>query len=207
MVDQVEPVTANDLKIAKQGALSAYRSGRNLVSADDLIGEANLWMAKHLDKVHLWRDQGRHGQNKLRNACRQRCLTIIAKERKRKSGLQQGDIFYYTAAMIRELLPDIWEEDDWTNSSSGGHDEVRGPSRPAEGNNRLAMIADVRSGFYSLPEADRMFLEDFYRDGGVTADVMAARLEVSERTVRRRDDRILEKMVERLGGEPPWARS
>ena len=207
MVDQVEPITANDLKIAKQGALSAYRSGRGLVSADDLIGEANLWMAKHLDKVHLWRDQGRHGQNKLRNACRQRCLTIIAKERKRKSGLQQGDIFYYTAAMIRELLPDIWEEDDWTNSSSGGHDEVRGPSRPAEGNNRLAMIADVRSGFYSLPEADRMFLEDFYRDGGVTADVMAARLEVSERTVRRRDDRILEKMVERLGGEPPWARS
>lgn len=204
MVD--EPITPNDLKIAKQGALSAYRSGRGIISAEDLVGEANLWLVKHVDKVRLWRDQGRHGQNKLRNACRQRCLTIIANERKKHSGLQPGDIFYYTAAMIRELLPDIWDEDDWTNSTAGSGEEIRSPSRPAEGNNRLAMVADVRSSFYTLSKKDQAFLEDFYRDGGVTADVLAASLEVSERTVRRRDDRIMEKMVERLGGEPPWTR-
>ena len=207
MVDTVEPITPNDIKIARQGALSAYRSGRGLVSAEDLIGEANLWMVKHLDKVKHWRDQGKHGQNKLRNACRQRCLTIIAQERKRKSGLQPGDIFYYTAAMIRELLPDIWDEDDWSNTGTGTGEEIRSPSRPAEGNNRLAMIADIRSAFYTLSEKDQHFLEDFYRDGGVPSEVMATQLEVSERTVRRRDDRIMEKLVERLGGEPPWTRS
>ncbi len=201
-----DPITPNDLKIAKQGALSAYRSGRGIISAEDLVGEANLWLVKHVDKVRLWRDQGRHGQNKLRNACRQRCLTIIANERKKQSGLQPGDIFYYTAVMIRELLPDIWDEDDWTNSSSGSGEEIRSPSRPAEGNNRLAMVADIRSAFFTLSKKDQAFLEDFYRDGGVSADVLAASLEVTERTVRRRDDRIMEKMVERLGGEPPWTR-
>lgn len=205
MVDQ-DAITPDDLKIARQGAMSAYRSGRGIVTADDMVGEANLWLVKHVDKVILWRGQGRHGQNKLRNACRQRCLTIIAQERKRKSGLQPGDIFYYTPAMIRELLPDIWDEDDWTNSGVSG-EEIRSPSRPAEGNNRLAMVADVRSAYYSLSEKDQGFLQDFYRDGGVTLDVMAASLEVSERTVRRRDDRIMEKLVERLGGEPPWTRS
>lgn len=205
MVDQ-DAITPDDLKIARQGAMSAYRSGRGIVTADDMVGEANLWLVKHVDKVILWRGQGRHGQNKLRNACRQRCLTIIAKERKRKSGLQPGDIFYYTPAMIRELLPDIWDEDDWTNSGVSG-EEIRSPSRPSEGNNRLAMIADVRSAYYSLSEKDQRFLEDFYRDGGVTTDVLAASLEVSERTVRRRDDRIMEKLVERLGGQPPWAKS
>ena len=207
MVDTVEPITPNDIKIARQGALSAYRSGRGLVLAEDLIGEANLWMVKHLDKVSHWRDQGKHGQNKLRNACRQRCLTIIAQERKRKSGLQPGDIFYYTAAMIRELLPDIWDEDDWSNSGTSTGEEIRSPSRPAEGNNMLAMIADIRSSFYTLSEKDQHFLEDFYRDGGIPSEVMATQLEVSERTVRRRDDRIMEKLVERLGGEPPWTRS
>ena len=207
MVETTEPITANDMKIARQGAMSAYRSGRGIVEAEDMVGEANLWMVKHLDKVTHWRDQGRHGQNKLRNACRQRCLTIIAQERKKRSGLQSGDIFYYTPAMIRELLPDIWEVDDWANSGTNAAEEIRSPSRPAEGNNRLAMIADVRSAFYSLSERDQFFLEDFYRDGGLTADVMAARLEVTERTVRRRDNRIMEKLVERLGGEPPWARS
>ena len=125
-----DAITPDDLRIAKQGAMSAFRSGRGIVTADDMIGEANLWLVKHIDKVILWHDQGRHGQNKLRNACRQRCLTIIAQERKRKSGLQQGDIFYYTPAMIRELLPDIWDEDDWTNSGVSG-EEIRSPSRPA----------------------------------------------------------------------------
>lgn len=206
MVDETQAITPDDLKIARQGAMSAYRSGRGIVTSEDLVGEANLWMVKHLDKVVHWRTQGKHGQNKLRNACRQRCLTIIAQERKRKSGLQQGDIFYYTPAMIRELLPDIWEVDDWAHSSTAAHDEPKGPSRPSEGNNRLAMVADVRSAYYSLSKKDQAFLEDFYRDGGITSDIMAARLEVTERTVRRRDNRIMEKMVERLGGEPPWMR-
>jgi RNA polymerase sigma factor (sigma-70 family) len=201
-----DPITPNELKIAKQGAMSAYRSGRGIVTAEDLVGEANLWLVKHVDKVRLWRDQGRHGQNKLRNACRQRCLTIIANERKKRSGLQPGDVFYYTAVMIRELLPDIWDEDDWTNSSTSSAEEIRSPSRPAEGNNRLAMVADIRSAFFTLSKKDQAFLEDFYRDGGLSADAMAASLEVTERTIRRRDDRIMEKLVERLGGEPPWAR-
>ena len=59
---------------------------------------------------------------------------------------------------------------------------------------------------YHKAKEDQAFLEDFYRDGGVSADVLAASLEVTERTVRRRDDRIMEKLVERLGGEPPWKR-
>lgn len=207
MVDDTQAITPDDLKIARQGAVSAFRSGRGIVTAEDMVGEANLWMVKHLDKVVHWRTQGKHGQNKLRNACRQRCLTVIAQERKRKSGLQPGDIFYYTPAMLRELLPDIWDEDDWTNAGVGSGEERRSPSRPAEGNNRLAMIADVRSAYYTLSKKDQAFIEDFYRDGGITADVMAARLEVTERTVRRRDGRIMEKLVERLGGEPPWTRS
>lgn len=206
MVDDTPEITPQDMRIAKQGALSAYRSGRGLVTVDDMIGEANLWMVKHLDKVVHWRTQNRHGQNKLRHAVRQRCLTIIAKERRRRSGLQPGDIFYYTPAMIRELLPDIWDEDDWVSGNTNNAEEIRSPSRPAEGNNRLAMVADVRSSFYTLSQKDQNFLEDFYRDGGVTKDIMAARLEVTERTVTRRDDRIMEKMVERLGGEPPWTR-
>lgn len=206
MVDETPEITPQDMRIAKQGALSAYRSGRGLVAAEDMIGEGNLWMVKHLDKVVHWRTQGKHGQNKLRHAVRQRCLTIIAKERRRRSGLQPGDIFYYTPAMIRELLPDIWDEDDWVSGNTNNAEEIRNPSRPSEGNNRLAMVADVRSSFYTLSQADQSLLEDFYRDGGVTIDIMAARLEVTERTVRRRDDRIMEKMVERLGGEPPWTR-
>lgn len=196
-------ITDHDLKLAKQGAMSAAKSARGLVPLGDLIGEANLWLVEHLDKVELWREQGSHGANKLRNACRQRCLTVVARERRLRSRLEAGDIFYYTPQMIREILPDIFDTDDWSSSTSTISDEPRSASRPAEGNNRLAAICDVRQAFYGLPEADRLMLADLYQAGGVPFDVLAASMEVHERTVKRREARIVEKLVERLGGEPP----
>lgn len=197
-------VTDAEYRLAKQGAMSAARSGRGLVSTGDLIAEANLWMLQHMDKVELWRDQGRHGQNKLRRACRQRCLTVIAAERKKVSRLRDGDLFYYSPTLLTDILPHIWDPDDWTASHAAAQEERTAPSRPSEGNNRLAMIVDVRGAFYGLPAVDQRLLMLLYRGGGASYEQVGECLEVSERTVRRREERVLEKLVERLGGEAPW---
>jgi DNA-directed RNA polymerase specialized sigma24 family protein len=195
----------SDLKLAAQGAKSAARSARGLVSYPDLVSEANLWLVQHMDKVVQWRDEGRHGQNKLRNACRQRCLTIVAAERRLKNRLTRGDDqYYYTPGVLREILPDIFDHEDWIMSVRGEQADVKGPSRPAEGNNRLAMICDVRAAFYGLPQKDQLLLEELHRDGGLSYEVLAFSYECHERTVRRREERVLEKLVERLGGEPPY---
>ena len=197
--------TDSELRLAKQGASSAYRSGRGLIELGDLIGEAYLWMASHYNRVLEWRETGRHGQNKLRHACKQAGLTAIAKERKRITGTEKGDVFYYTPQIIRELLPSIFDVSDWVSGAMGMSAEPKGPSRPAEGNNRLAMVSDVRSAFYSLPESNRVFLQEVFHEGSDDiVEVIAAREDVSEKTINRRIDRMLDKMVERLGGEPPW---
>lgn len=202
-------ITDHDLRLARQGAMSAHRSSRGLVSLTDLIGEANLWMVENLDKVELWREQGRHGENKLRNACKQRCLTIVARERRKRSMLQSGDLFYYTPASVAEILPDIFDPDDWSTSTSTGDVDagVKGPSRPSEGNNRLAAIVDVRSAYFSLPQSDRILLADAFQGGGLSFEVLAVTHNCHERTIRRRVDRAVEKIVERLGGEPPGYRT
>lgn len=197
-------VTDAEIRIARQGAMSAGRSARGLMPTGDLIGEANLWMLQHIDKVELWREQGRHGQNKLRHACKQHCLTIVAAERKRVSRLKNGDLFYYSPTLLVEVLPFIWDPDDWTSSSGAAQEERHAPSRPAEGNNRIAMIVDVRGAFYGLPADDQALLTLLYKDGGATYEQVGEWLDVSEKTVRRREERVLEKMVERLGGEAPW---
>jgi hypothetical protein len=199
-------ISDSELRLASQGAKSAFRSGRGLVEYNDLVGEAHLWIVENYEKVEQWRDEGRHGQNKLRNACRQRCLTVIARERRKRSNLQPGDVFYYTPQMIREILPNIWDEDDWVTGQQVGSGEIRTPSRPAEGNNRLAMIVDVRTAFFNLNNNDQNLLSDMYKDGGLPLDVVATQWEVTERTIKRREERVLDKMVERLGGEPPWTR-
>ena len=199
-------ITDSELRLARQGALSAARSGRGLVATSDLISESNLWMIEHYEKVVLWRDEGVHGKNKLRLASRQRCLTIIARERRKRSGLLPGDIFYYTPAIISEILPDIFEVENWTTNNAVNMGERRSPSRPAEGNNRVAMISDVRSAFYGLPKLDQRLLTWIFKES-ITYDTIAVMLDCAERTVRRREARVLEKMVERLGGEPPWSRT
>jgi len=197
--------TDSELRLAKQGASSAYRSGRGLIELGDLIGEAYLWMASHYNRVLEWRETGRHGQNKLRHACKQAGLTAIAKERKRITGTDKGDVFYYSPQIIRELLPSIFDVSDWVSGAMGMSAEPKGPSRPAEGNNRLAMVSDLRSAFYSLPESNRVFLQEVFHEGSDDiVEVIAAREDVSEKTINRRIDRMLDKMVERLGGEPPW---
>jgi DNA-directed RNA polymerase specialized sigma24 family protein len=199
-------ITEQEYKLATQGAMSAWRSGRNLVEKDDLIQEARVWMLEHPDKLETWREQGRHGANKLRHACRQACLTVLAKERRRRSGLQAGDVFYYTPVMVKEVLSNIFHIDDWSNAPTMSDQEVKSAARPSEGNNRLAMIVDVRSAYFSLPQNDRNLLSDLYENGGMPHDVAAATWGVTERTIRRREERIIDKMVERLGGEPPWVR-
>jgi DNA-directed RNA polymerase specialized sigma24 family protein len=173
------------------------------VEYNDLVAESNLWIVENYEKVEQWREEGRHGQNKLRNACKQKCLSVVARERKRRSNLQPGDVFYYTPQMIREILPNIWDVDDWASGETVTTGEVRSPSRPSEGNNRLAMIADVRAAFFNLKNPDQEVLYALFRDN-LTFEQAAELFEVTERTVRRREERVLDRMVERLGGEPPW---
>jgi len=103
-----------------------------------------------------------------------------------------------------ELLPDIFDEVDWTQSGDIQQERVRGSSKPSEGNNRLTMIIDVKSAFYSLPARDQAVLKDLYADGGMDAALLAATFAVSDRTIRRWRERAVDRMVEWLGGEPPW---
>lgn len=201
-----EVITDHDLKIATQGAASAYRSGRGVVDKDDLIGEAYLWLAKNKAKVNRWHDEGKHGDNKIRHAVRLHCLRVVSDERRKQSRLMRGDLFYYPMALVREILPDVYDREDWFGQRGEPADKVRGTSRPSEGNNRLAMIIDVQSCLKRLPESDQALLADLYQDGGVGFDVVAATAGVSSRTIRRREERAIERIVEMLGGEPPYGR-
>lgn len=198
--------TEKEMNLAFQGAKSAHSSARGLLPLDDLVQEARLWMVSHPDKVETWRDEGRHGGNKLRKACRQHCLTVVQRERRLQSGLRPGDSYFYSPAVIADLLPYIWDATDWIGGSAVTLDDVRSLPRPSEGNNRLAIIADVRSAYQKLQDQDQVLLSLLHQHGGETYESVALMLDVHERTIRRREERIIDRMVELLGGENPWKR-
>jgi len=194
-----------EIQIITQGATNAHSAQRGFIPLPDLINEGVLWALEHDKKVEAWRDKGKYGENLLRFSVKQACLSKIGKERRRVYQLERGDVAYYTPAMMREILPDIFDPEDWLNSgSSDMTDKVSGASRPSEGNNRLATLCDVSFAFSNLSEADQSLLRDLYEDGGVTHQVLAATLEVSEKTIQRREQRAIERLCDRLGGELPW---
>ena len=194
--------TEHELRLARQGAMSAARSARGLISSDDLIGEAYLWMAAQPDKVVGWREKGRHGENILRKACRQACLTVVARQRRIVSRLEGGDIFYYSMMAVRDTLPDIFDPEHWTDKSTDLFEIQRSTKRPNEGMGHITTIADVRKGFQSLSPDEQMLLRLLYEDM-YTWQKTSELLEVTERTVRRREERAVERIVEKLGGESP----
>lgn len=199
-------ISEKEFKLAKQGAMSAYKSGRGVSEFDDLYQDACMWLLHNEKKVAEWREEGRHGENRIRHACKMAALTTVAKDRVRTSGVHASDFAYYTTQMIRELLPDVFDYEDWVLDSrvERTSDYIKSTSRPSEGNNRIAMLADVKFAFESLRETDQHVLMDLFADGGVPYGVVAATLQVTERTVRRREQRALERMVELLGGEVPF---
>ena len=198
-------LTDREIQVITQGATNAHKAQREFMPLPDLINEGVLWALEHERKVLMWREKGKYGENLLRHSVKQKCLSIIAKERKRIYRLERDDIAYYNPAVVREVLPDIFDTDDWTTSSqSQMTDKVSGVSRPSEGNTRLATVIDVLSAFQSLSEDDQALLTDLYSDGGVTQQVLAATLDVTEKTIARREQRAVQRMVDRLGGELPW---
>jgi hypothetical protein len=201
--------TEKEYRLAREGALDASRSSRtgSLVEQEDLIGEAFLWLASHPRKVVEWRELGRKGENMLRISCKRSALKAVAKERKRVTGAEYSDMCFYSTQMIRELMPVIFNVEDWSTSSAMSN-EPRGQSAPAEGNSRLAMIVDVRAAYHDQALHIQEFLQRMYDDPVPNVeDLIAVEEGVSTKTIQRRDERYLGFMVQYLGGDNPWEKA
>jgi len=199
--------TEKEYRLAREGARDASKSS-SLIEHDDLVGEAYLWLVAHPKKVVEWRELGRKGENMLRISCKRSALKAIAKERKRVTGAEYSDMCFYSTQMIRELMPAIFNVEDWTNNSGTMSNEPRGQSAPAEGNNRLAIIVDVRAAYHDQAMHVQEFLQRMY-DNPVpnVEDLIAVEEGVSTKTIQRRDERYLGFMVQYLGGDNPWEKA
>jgi hypothetical protein len=199
--------TEKEYRLAREGARDASKSS-SLIEHDDLVGEAYLWLVAHPKKVVEWRELGRKGENMLRISCKRSALKAIAKERKRVTGAEYSDMCFYSTQMIRELMPAIFNVEDWTNNSGTMSNEPRGQSAPVEGNNRLAIIVDVRAAYHDQAMHVQEFLQRMY-DNPVpnVEDLIAVEEGVSTKTIQRRDERYLGFMVQYLGGDNPWEKA
>jgi len=197
-----------DEKIMRACAKAAKRVvvvNKRYVEYGDVLQEMYIWVAKHERNIAEWREQGQHGMNKLGVALFRHGHGMVARERARRTGCSTSDFFYYTPAMIEELLPDVWFYSNWQGSNQVEADMPRGKSKPSEGGNRQAMMIDVSYAITTLPVEDQRILRDrFATHPDMSTEQLAHLWQLTADGLRKRIDRIMEKLVDRLGGEPPF---
>ena len=202
-----QPITFEDVedavfKLARIAANRSARIHRNLVPADDVYQHLVVWSLEHKHKIVEWSEDSSLSF-KLKRTFNNEAQKLVARERKRHSRIPISDIFFYTTEVLHELLRDVWEHDAWGTTPDMSSEFVSRTTKPNEGNNRLALMSDVYSALQRLNEADRNLLRDRYYDGGMEFAQLAEQYDASEEAIRKRVQRALQKLQERLGGEPP----
>lgn len=197
-------ITEKELRIARTQANRVARNHRGLVPVEDITSECYVWLVKHEHKVVEWAEQGSRGQAKLRTALYRAGQDYAVRERSKLTRTQYGDHYHYTTAVLEEILPDIWEYEDWSYSPAAADTQPKGKSQPSEGFNRQASIVDVKWAVAGLQAEDQTILRNKYEGGGMSTADLGYLHGVTEDAMRKRLNRILVKLCDRLGGEPPW---
>jgi len=196
--------TDSEMKTASIVSRKIHSLQRRLVDYDDIQSECYVWLCKNPERVKRWREEGKQGRGKLSTALYRAGMRYAVRERARITRTHVADHAFYSEALLHEILPDIFDYEDWALASFADDSDGRSSLRPGEGNTRLAMICDVRFAYDLLGDNEKNILKDRFADGGLDVQVMAATYQVSESTMRRRIRAALRKLTDRLGGEPPW---
>ena len=189
------------LRAVRQAAKRSHGAQRGFVEMDDLVQEGYVYILENMPKVKGWVETG--DVDLLRHALYQYMHTYTMRERYAKAGTRPEDYYVYQYAVIEELLPEaLGTEPQYGGSSSDLNTQVKSGKSPAEGGDRMAMIADLKSALLSLPVADRELIFRKFYGGGATDHELAQWFETPEPTINKRVRSALRKMARHLGSEP-----
>lgn len=179
----------------------------SMVEIADIVQELALWWYDHPRAVkrYLEDENQKAGEKKLARAFKNAARRYAEKEKARAAGYNVNDVFWYNTGALRELLPLIWADKSALTFGVKGPDDGQ-PRRKAalnEGNNLLAMLADVERGLEKLPPNHESVIWMVFH-GGLDYDELAQELKTTRHAAEQRVQRALEVLVDKLGGEQPY---
>lgn len=193
-----------ELKAINEGAVRAYTVGKGVVELADCQQEGWLWVFENLDRVRDWRDRDKR-HDRLRTAVYHAGLAMIRAQMRDNTGAQRQDFVAYSTAYVSDMLPVLFTGDSF-NTGAELNEEVRHKVAPNEGGNGLVSLVDIRAAFTRLGQEQKRLLFYLYSVPGTSYDKVAKELGVSSMTVRRREQKALEQIVDLLGGPRVEAR-
>lgn len=183
-----------------QTAASTHRAYNAWISFSDVAGHLWLWAVDNEDRVreYLAREDG---ERIVRSILGKEARNYAIKERAVSSGHTPEDLQWYSPNMIRRILPDVFDYEDWQSFQSSGS-EVKSKPVVSTTGDRLASILDVKKGLQSLQEDQIYILREHY-GRGVSHENLAEELEILPDSLRKRLDRAVYAIRDALGGPRP----
>lgn len=208
------------MELAAIAARPIARDFRKWVEFDDLKQSASEYALRRKDKVEEYlferdddgnlvrrRDRGlaRAGETALITFLRRHCERIARKEKAERTGYQIEDEYFYRPVMVENLIK-VWGSGDYDIAGQVLDQAEMGGRRSrvaSEGNNLLAMLADVDAAMKGLDDRSRFLLvERFVHD--TKLQDLADMVGVSAQRVDQLVDKAVVKVIEFLGGVNPY---
>lgn len=183
-----------------QAATATYRAYASWVSLPDVAGQLWLWAVKNEARIDTYLSEP-EGERIVRSILNQEARTYAIKERAMATGYSPEDLTWYSPSMIRNILPDVFDYEDWQSFESKGGDRGSKPVANATGD-RLATILDVKGALTKIQEDQVALLREHY-GRGVSLEACAHALDIQQEAARKRLDRAVYALRDSLNGIRP----
>lgn len=182
-----------------QSAAATYRAYATWVSLPDVRQHLWSWAYANQKRVQEYLSHP-DGERIIRSILNREARNYAIKERATMSGYSPEDVAWYTITAIKNILPDVFDYEDWQTFQAGSGGRSGKPA--AWGGDRLATIIDVKAAMNTLP-ADRIALLREHYANGSTTEVCATIFEMNVETVRKRLQRALKSISNALNNPRP----
>jgi DNA-directed RNA polymerase specialized sigma24 family protein len=161
-----------------------------------------LWLLSLTRNLHRYLndEDEEKGKAQLRTALHNHAKRFANEQKAQAEGFLYSDIHWYSAATIRDILPSVWDYDEWQGGASG--DGIRSTLPANEGGNRMAMLADVKG---AVDKLDQQALDILYSRYvlSMSWENIGEAVGLTPDMARKKDSRIVKRILESLGGERP----
>jgi RNA polymerase sigma factor (sigma-70 family) len=181
-----------------------YKKRFNMVDIEDIRQTLYEWFVEHPNKLTTWEEMGtRSAKNLIYRSLRNQALDYCQEWKANSSGYESSDLFYYESDLVEALLPSVLRgEKNITHKLDLGR--VSGGSAPSEGGNIQAMMIEINLAYSKLAKEDKQVLFLRYAES-MDYEAIGKELDLgSEDAVRMRNNRIVRRLIQKIGGFKPF---
>lgn len=193
------------LGVLKRVATEVARAYPPYVMADDVESELIVWLYQNKSSIEAMVDADAEGwQAKLAATARKVATTYASNEKLDAEGQGRESGYLYSIHKLRDLLPDVFNYEDWQTFGQSGDGQPRGKAIVSHGNNRTAELIDIKRAVEELPDLIQETLELYYGQGLSVATV-AKETDSNLETTKKRLQRAVQALQKALGPQDKQA--